>query len=444
MNRTEALCRGLESGTADLLGRVTPVTAGLLRWWFGRDRVDARGMLNFSAAQKQAILDAIVAHEVRGAGAAGRGGPAGGRGRPHHRITVAAGTDTTWVLQALLVWQWLNRTAAPRPARGAPGFTRHFLAVARGPIAYEQLRDAFCGQRAADAGRRAVGVRDPATADMAQYADLFVPDVHQDAARAFVRDHVRAQEEIGRRAAGGGLIALAMEPVPAAGPGDGPRAWADRSPDAGTLAFLAELPELMVFNDGAPHGDGVRGGDEGEAAGGSWQKHLPRIAAAQGSRFMQVDFAVVPCRRGGPGGGRRGVRAAPDIAALPPFTALSPEQLAASHGKDDPRMSRDLWNTLWTCEPPMDDAVRVAAVYNDHLAQLAGCVARRLARGARPVDPARLMDWLDRYVWTRLFRGGFDPLGRSGGIPNSRLLLSPPVAEHIARVFAKALRDARD
>ena len=57
---------GLEHGAADLLELVTPTTAELLHWWFGQDMVDARGGLNFHAGQKQAILNAIVAHEVLG------------------------------------------------------------------------------------------------------------------------------------------------------------------------------------------------------------------------------------------------------------------------------------------------------------------------------------------------------------------------------------------
>ena len=65
--RSQQLSLGLESGAADLLDLVTPTTADLLHWWFGQDMVDARGALNFHAGQKQAILNAIVAHEVLGA-----------------------------------------------------------------------------------------------------------------------------------------------------------------------------------------------------------------------------------------------------------------------------------------------------------------------------------------------------------------------------------------
>ena len=69
--KTQQLCLGLESGAADILELVTPTTADLLTWWFGEDMVMARGGegrgLNFHAGQKQAILNAIVAHEVLGA-----------------------------------------------------------------------------------------------------------------------------------------------------------------------------------------------------------------------------------------------------------------------------------------------------------------------------------------------------------------------------------------
>ena len=64
--RTQQLCLGLESGAAEILDLVTPTTAELLLWWFGEDMVLTRPGLNFHVGQKQAILNAIVAHEVLG------------------------------------------------------------------------------------------------------------------------------------------------------------------------------------------------------------------------------------------------------------------------------------------------------------------------------------------------------------------------------------------
>jgi type III restriction enzyme len=63
--RAQQLCTGLEQGYAEILDLVTPVTAALLRWWFGEDASQSR-KLNFHAGQRQAILNTIVAHEVLG------------------------------------------------------------------------------------------------------------------------------------------------------------------------------------------------------------------------------------------------------------------------------------------------------------------------------------------------------------------------------------------
>ena len=47
--KTNQLCLGLESGSADILELVTPTTAELLKWWFGEDKVLERRWLNFHA-----------------------------------------------------------------------------------------------------------------------------------------------------------------------------------------------------------------------------------------------------------------------------------------------------------------------------------------------------------------------------------------------------------
>ena len=41
--KTNHLCIGLESGTAEIFELVTPTTSELLKWWFGEDMVLARG-----------------------------------------------------------------------------------------------------------------------------------------------------------------------------------------------------------------------------------------------------------------------------------------------------------------------------------------------------------------------------------------------------------------
>ena len=136
--KTNQLCLGLESGAADILELVTPMTAELLLWWFGEDMVLARGGdnrgLNFHAGQKQAILNAIVAHEVMG--------------KDHDHWTLLD----------------LYQACAP-DAR----FTRQFMVAAPGLIVCERLLDTFCGKLIENGNSNGNGSRDFASSDIARF-----------------------------------------------------------------------------------------------------------------------------------------------------------------------------------------------------------------------------------------------------------------------------------
>ena len=356
---TGKLCRGLGRGAAEILEQVTPTTAELLLWWFGDDLVLARGGsatggggLNFHAGQKQAILNTIVAHEVLGrerehwtlqdlyqacapdalhtesrlhALASHQ------HAHPKYCLKMATGTGKTWVMQALMVWQLLNKTAGAGAGVDDPRFTRQFLVVAPGLIVYERLLGALCGKPAADGAGR-----DFSTSDLCRFADLFVPEAHRETVFAFVRGNVCGKAEIGLKTTGNGMIAVtnwhllaegdaaedidAAEPAGAAMP---PHAVAaavlpltpgratgnsldvlDRRYARGNvLEFLAGLPELMVFNDEAHHIHAFL--REGEATEVEWQRSLYRIAATKGRRFVQVDFSATPYNDVGSGRHRR-------------------------------------------------------------------------------------------------------------------------------------------
>ena len=340
--RTQQLSLGLEHGAADLLELVTPTTAELLHWWFGQDMVDARGWMNFHAGQRQAILNAIVAHEVLGAatlkdlyaqvdpdallaGTRLAEVSAGKHAHPKYCFKMATGTGKTWVLQALLIWQLLNKNAALAQGLDDARFTRQFMVVAPGLIVYERLLDAFCGKLIAGS---ASGARDFGQSDVMKFADLFVPESHREAVFAFVRGNVCAKDEIGLKATGNGIIAItnwhllaegdAVDEVEDADAVEAPGALLpahavaaavlplapgratgnslevlDRRYARGNvLEFLAALPELMVFNDEAHHIHEFK--REGEVTEVEWQKSLSRIAAAKGRRFVQVDFSATP------------------------------------------------------------------------------------------------------------------------------------------------------
>ncbi len=363
--KTNQLCLGLESGAADILELVTPTTAELLLWWFGEDMVTARGGsaasgggLNFHAGQKQAILNAIVAHEVLGKdhatwslldlyrAAAPDALLTGTRlaevshtkhGHPKYCFKMATGTGKTWVLQALMIWQMLNKTAALAEGIDDARFTRQFLVVAPGLIVYERLLDAFCGKLIVGGN----GARDFAKSDVAQFADLFIPESHREAVFAFVRGNVCSKSEIGLKATCNGMIAITnwhllaegdviddvedvdavdapgapLEPqqvvsavlplMPGRATGNSLDVLDRRYARGNVLEFLAGLPELMVFNDEAHHIHDFK--REGETTEVEWQRSLSRIAATKGRRFVQVDFSATPYNDVGAGKNKRKV-----------------------------------------------------------------------------------------------------------------------------------------
>ena len=349
---TNQLCIGLESGAADILELVTPTTAELLKWWFGEDMVAARPGLNFHAGQKQAILNTIVAHEVLGSTtlldlyqqAAPDALLTGTRmnevaqakhAHPKYCLKMATGTGKTWVLQALLIWQLLNKTAALAEGMDDARFTRQFLIVAPGLIVYERLLDAFCG-KLVEGG---MGSRDFASSDMAQFAELFIPEAWREQVFGFVRGNVCSKTEIGLKATGNGLIAIAnwhllaegddapdlegeeeitapgaplapeqvikavLPLMPGRATGNSLDVLDRRYARGNVLEFLAKLPELMVFNDEAHHIHEIK--REGESTEVEWQKSLSRIAEFKGRRFVQLDFSATPYNDVGSGKNKR-------------------------------------------------------------------------------------------------------------------------------------------
>ena len=338
--RAQSLCLGLEHGDAEILELVTPTTAELLRWWFGEDACQSRAC-NFHVGQRQAILNTIVAHEVLDSPSLAdlyrracadellKGDrlaeiAQGRHAHPKYCLKMATGTGKTWVLQALLLWQMLNHTAALAEGRDDPRFTRHFLIVAPGLIVYERLLDAFLGKEDGDGQRRFE------TSDMAVCRELFAPPVHRDQIEQFVRGNVCTKQEIGLKATGGSLVAITNWHllVDAEAEEEQQQAWdaslatPGRVADAAAvaydvlpltpgratgnsldvldrrwargnvLAYLAGLPRLMVFNDEAHHIHELK--REGQADEVEWQKSLSRIAAGKGRHFVQVDFSATP------------------------------------------------------------------------------------------------------------------------------------------------------
>lgn len=336
----DPLIPGIVDGTGSkLLDQVTPVTADLLRFWFQQDYCELRE-LNFHAGQRAAILHIIYAHEVLGTtrlrdlyeAVAPEAMLEGGvlsevtrdrHDHPKYAAKMATGTGKTWVLNALLVWQYLNKLADPQD----PRFSSNFLLVAPGLIVYDRLLDSF-------QGKEQDGERDFATSDIYRQQDLFIPDTYRTQVFTFLQSSVVTKTEIGRKVTGSGLIAITNwhllagkedpdflddDEVEAPGAEIDPKAAVEsffpltpgknagnaldvldrRFLRGGPLQALKDLPDLVVFNDEAHHIHEVRKSDE--VTDVEWQKSLSEIASTKGRRFIQIDFSATPYNEVGSG-----------------------------------------------------------------------------------------------------------------------------------------------
>jgi len=322
-----------ESGM--FLDAVTDTTRGLLRWWFHEAHAGLRAQ-NFHEGQRQAILNVIWLHEVAKVGSPAEAYQAVAPDlllqedlgleqlakdkyqHPKCCVKMATGTGKTWVLQALLIWQYLNAK------RGEPGnFSKHFLVVAPGLIVYERLLDAFLG-KAEENG----GTRDFAQADIAKFQDLFLPEEYRPEVFGFLQSCVARKDEIGSKVTGDGLVAVTnwhllagteedatehqlgadvdtaalvsdiLPARPGRNAGNDLNALDAEFGSGKELEFLKGLTDLVVFNDEAHHIHEMQ--RAGEASEVEWQKSLTAIAEGKGKRFIQIDFSATPYNeRGG-------------------------------------------------------------------------------------------------------------------------------------------------
>lgn len=319
----------------ELLQQVTPTTAELLKFWFQQDYCEVR-QLNFHEGQRAAILHVIYAHEVLGttrlqdlyeavaSDAMLDGGVLGEVTRDRHQhpkyaAKMATGTGKTWVLNALLVWQYLNNVENPDD----PRFTSNFLLVAPGLIVYDRLLDSFQGKMVS-------GERDFGTSDIYEQSDLFIPENYRTQVFGFLQSSTVTKHDIGHKVTGGGIVAITnwhllagvedpnfvdegevdavtapgeeidskmaassfLPLTPGATAGNSLETLDRRFTRGGPLQALVDLPDLMVFNDEAHHIHEVKRSEE--VTDVEWQKSLLEIASTKGARFIQMDFSATP------------------------------------------------------------------------------------------------------------------------------------------------------
>lgn len=201
-----------ESG--ELLHSVTPITAELLKFWFCEPHINRE--INFHDGQKSAILNTIYLHEVlkiktvfeiyEKTSANLLTPPKfdiSGLSKPKYQIPkyalkMATGTGKTWVMNAIVIWQYLNAKADLASGR----FSTNFLLVAPGLIVYERLLDSYLGKE------NSAKERIFETSDIYKNKELFVPEHYRNEIFGFLQSSVVKKDEIGRKITGSGMIAI--------------------------------------------------------------------------------------------------------------------------------------------------------------------------------------------------------------------------------------------
>ena len=312
--------------SGEMLSKVSLVTQDLLKFWFREPHTEMR-YINFHEGQRQAILNAIYLHEIVGVKSVKEIydniefelladiDSAELRKQkyeiPKYAIKMATGTGKTWVMHALLIWQYLN---AKYETEKSGRFTKNFLLVAPGIIVYDRLLDAYLGKE------NEKQEREFEQSDFFKFKELFIPSQYREDVFGFIQNSVAMKQEIGTKTTGDGLIAIANwhlfmdkeeqeeNDAPMDNPGSIVKDLIPIRPgisggnaldslDANYLSgreinFLTELPDLMVINDEAHHIHENK--IYGEIKEVEWQKSLNKIAKDKGDKFIQVDFSATP------------------------------------------------------------------------------------------------------------------------------------------------------
>ncbi len=167
-----------------LAHRLTATTATLLRWWCSAEYCTTR-VENFHAGQRQAIVHAVLAHEVLQSddpewlyrlactpALAMDDAPVVATASAQYAsylLRMAPGTGLRWVAQGLLVWQWANHVAAHARGRPDPRFGGDFTLMARDRAVQQRLEDALLGPVDHK------GHRDATRSSLLRHAPLFLP-----------------------------------------------------------------------------------------------------------------------------------------------------------------------------------------------------------------------------------------------------------------------------
>ena len=232
--------------------------------------------------------------------------------KPQHQYEIGQcpGTGKTWVMHALLIWQYLNAS----DNLNKNNFSKNFLIVAPGLIVYNRLLDAFLGKEKEN------GVRDFETSDFNKFQELFIPEAYRNKIFGFIQSSVAKKDEISSKVTGDGLIAITnwhllavpTENTEVEKPLENPTqvlknvlpVFPSGSNELNSLdnnflkgneiEFLSKLDNLVVFNDEAHHLHRLKKEKEKK-----WQESLNIISKSKKENYIQIDFSATPYKASG-------------------------------------------------------------------------------------------------------------------------------------------------
>jgi type III restriction enzyme len=210
-------------------------------------------------------------------------------------IKSATGSGKTWVLAALVAWQYFNAVNGENNA----SYSSRFMVVTPGLEVRNRILDSFLGKR-----DPATGARNPDTADY--HRPLFIPDSAEWRARFALPNNVLQPTDIRANTSppDGPFIAITnwqqfamakddlslAEQIGLASP---------EEPQGEIIAdFLTEYPDLIVLNDEAHH---VHGKKTAKAEELVWRRFMDLLHRRMKDRhknksglFLQFDFSATP------------------------------------------------------------------------------------------------------------------------------------------------------
>lgn len=286
---------------------VTQTTLELFNYWFKRDEDTTE---RFHPCQQRAIETLVYCHEILQAKTIQevfeRVAPEAIYQHlplkqevdttlfPKYALKMATGSGKTWVLAALLVWQYFNRLNDERPGR----YSYRFLVVTPGHEVLNRLLDSFKGKRDLKTDNRM-----PDTSDYKR--PLFIPEGTRWRER-FHLEILEPEDVKSNTSPPEGAFAFITNWQQFRLKSPSSSLWdkytgadVEEMPRGEIIAdFLSEYPDLVIMNDEAHHVHGKKAATGEELV---WRQfmnvlynRLKESHVEEQGVFLQVDFSATP------------------------------------------------------------------------------------------------------------------------------------------------------